>query len=187
MEVLILVGIFIMGLSYYFIFREHHKRNEMTFSEIYPIVIEYMVTCIMSVIFLAIGVSAIRQGYVNNDEVSEVIKELTTGIIIISLVIIHFVFWVKKHLQDIPKEVREVEAEKTNNIAEWIELIAFIGIIVISIFNIFKYMQFIDPSEKYKQIGYSVIYIFSSILVLYKLNPLQIKDKIRSKLKKGSK
>jgi len=179
---MILVIIFI-GVSYYFLFKEHHKRNQMTFSEIYPLVIEYAVMCVISILLLIFGVSSVMNGYVNNDEVREVIKELTVGLVIISLVIIHFIFWVKKHRQDLNTEVREEEEKKTSHIAEWIEIIIFVIIIIASIYNIFKYAQFIDKVEKYRQISISVLCIIASCILINNLNPLKIKDKIKEKFK----
>lgn len=182
-EVLIVVIIALIGISYYLLFKEHHKRNEMTFDEIYPLVIEYAVISVISILLMFVGVKAIINGYVNNDEIKEVIKELTIGIVTISLVILHFIFWVKKHLVDLSTEVREEEKNTTSRIAEWIEIIAFVLIIAGSIFNIFKYMQFIDEVEKYRQISISVLCIIASVILLNNLNPLNFKDKIKEKFK----
>ena len=182
-EVLIVVIIALIGISYYLLFKEHHKRNEMTFDEIYPLVIEYAVISVISILLMFVGVKAIINGYVNNDEVKEVIKELTIGLVTISLVILHFIFWVKKHLVDLSTEVREEEKNTTSRIAEWIEIIAFVLIIAGSIFNIFKYMQFIDEVEKYRQISISVLCIIASVILLNNLNPLNFKDKIKEKFK----
>lgn len=172
-------------LSYYLLFKEHHKRNEMKFSEIYPLFIEYAVMFIISILLLVFGVSSVMNGYMNNDEIAEVIKELTVGLVTISLVIIHFIFWVKKHRVDLDVEVREIEEKNTSNIAEWIEIIVFILVIIASIFNIFKYIQFIDEAVKYKQLSISVLCIMASIILLRNLNPLNIKEKIRKIFKKS--
>lgn len=182
-EVYIILGLVVIGISYYLLFKEHHKRNEMTFSEIYPLVIEYAVISIISIILLIVAGNCIIQAYTNPDEIKEVVKELLIGFTIISLVIIHFIFWVKKHKRDIPKSDREEIEEETANIAEWIELIVFIAMIIMSIFNIIKYIQFIDPIEKVRQIAISILIIISAIVLLYNLNPVEIKDKIKSKFK----
>lgn len=186
-EVLIVLGIAIIGVSYYFIFKEHHKKNEMTFAEIYPLVIEYFTISIISIILLGIGLGCIIRGCAYNEEIKEVIKEFTIGIIIISLTIIHFIFWIKTHKVDLEISEREEKETKTSNIAEWIELIAFILIIVASIFNIVKYIQFVEEAEKYKQIGTSILCIIASVILLYNMNPLEVKDRIKGIFKKGSK
>ena len=182
-EVGIILGLIIIGLSYYLLFKEHHKRNEMTFSEIYPLVIEYVVMSIISVILLIIGVNCIITGYTYTDEIKEVIKELFLGFSIIILVILHFIFWVKKHRKDLDFTEREIEEKKTADIAEWIELIVFIAMIIAAIFNVIKYIQFIDITEKIRQIIGSILIIIASLILLYNLNPLQIKDKIKGKFK----
>lgn len=186
-EVLIIFSIALIGLSYYLIFKEHHKKNEMTFAEIYPLVIEYFVISIISIIFLAIGLGCIARGCTDNDEIGEVIKEFGIGITILSLTILHFIFWIKTHKVDLEKSEREESETKTSNIAEWIELIAFILIIIASIVNIVKYVEFIDEIERYSQIGRSVLCIIASLILLYNINPLEIKDKIKGIFKKGSK
>ena len=73
--------------------------------------------------------------------------------------------------------------KKTSDIAEWIELIIFITMIIAAIFNIIKYIQFIDMTEKIKQIIGSILIIIASLILLYNLNPLEIKDKIKEKFK----
>lgn len=182
-EAIVVLGLIIIGVSYYLLFKEHHKRNEMTFSEIYPLVIEYLVMCIISGILLVVAINCIITGYTYTDEIKEVIKELAIGFSIIILVIIHFIFWVKKHRIDLDKSEREAEEKRTADIAEWIELIVFIAMIIAAIFNIIKYVQFIDVTEKIKQIVGSILIIIASIVLLYNLNPLGIKDKIKSKFK----
>ncbi len=186
-EILIVLGIALIGLSYYFIFRGHHKKNKMTFAEIYPLVIEYFAISIISIMLLAVGIGCIARGCINNDEIAEVIKEFAIGIIIISLTILHFIFWVKTHKVDLEVAKREEKEVRTTNIAEWIELIAFILIIIASIFNIVKYAQFLDETEKFRQIGTSILCILASFILLYNINPLKIKDKIKGIFKKGSK
>lgn len=184
-EVAVIAIIAIVSLSYYLIFKEHHKRNEMNFSDIYPLFIEYTVMSIISILLLVFGIGSVINGYTNNDEIVEVIKELTVGLVTISLVVLHFIFWIKKHLIDIDTEVKEAEEKHTSNIAEWIEIILFILVIIGSIFNIFKYIQFIDEAVKYKQLSISVLCIIASVILLRNLNPLNINQKIKNMFKKS--
>ena len=79
-EVGFIIIIATIGLSYYLLFKEHHKRNEMKFSEIYPLFIEYAVMSVISILLLVFGMGSVINGYTNNDEIVEVIKELTVGI-----------------------------------------------------------------------------------------------------------
>ncbi|MCX4303529.1 MAG: hypothetical protein K1W33_06245 [Clostridia bacterium] len=182
-EVGFIIIIATIGLSYYLLFKEHHKRNEMKFSEIYPLFIEYAVMSVISILLLVFGMGSVINGYTNNDEIVEVIKELTVGLVTICLVILHFIFWIKKHRIDLDFEVREVDEKRTSNIAEWIEIIIFILVIIGSIFNIVKYIQFIDEVVKYKQLSISVLCIIASVILIRNLNPLNINKKIKEILK----
>ena len=152
----------------------------MNFSEIYPLVINYLALYFISIIILCFGIDRVITGYIYHDELAEVIKELIIGFSIISVVIINFIFYVKKHRIDLIESDREENEKQTKHIAEWIEIIIFLLLILFSIFNIGKYISFIDKTEKYKNIITSILCICASIFLLYNLNPLDIKDKIKS-------
>lgn len=171
-------------ISYYFIFKEHHKKNEMKFHEIYPLVINYLILCIISFLVLIFGIDRVITGYVYNDEIYEVIQEFITGFAIISIVIINFIFYIKKHKQDLVQEEREEEEKKTTNIAEIIELVLLIAMFIIPIFNIFKYINFIDKTEQIRQIFGGVLFMVISVFLMFSLNPLDIKGKIKNLFKK---
>lgn len=178
-EGIILIFFIITGISYYCFFGKHHKRNEMNFSEIYPLVINYLVLSIISTLILILGIDIVFTGYIYNDEVAEVLKSLIVGLTIISLVIINFIFYIKKHRMDLIQSDREENEKQTSNIAEWIEIIIFILLILFAIFNIFRHISFIDKVEKYKNIIGSILCICASVFLLYNLNPLNIKEKIK--------
>lgn len=178
-EPIILIAFAIIGVSYYLLFAEHHKRNKMQFGEIYPLVINYFVLSLISIFIFFFGIDCVLTGYVYNDEIAEVIKELILGFTIIILVILNFIFYTKKHKIDLIQEEREAKEEKTAKIAEWIQLIIFLLLIIVPIFNIFKYINFIDKMIKYKQIVSSLICIISAIVLMYNLNPLDIRNKIK--------
>lgn len=183
-EGIILTLILIIGVSYYLFFAKHHKRNELKFAEIYPLVINYAVLCFISILFLILGVDTVLTGYIYNDEIYEVIKELVFGLLIIILDIWNFIFYVKSHNIDLVQSEREIQAEADNRIADWIKLIVLILMIIVSIFNIFKYMQFIDVVERNRQVGIAVFCIVSAIFLLYSLNPLNIREKLHLKKKR---
>lgn len=179
-EAIVLIFFAIIGITYYIFFSEHHKRNNMKFDEVYPLVINYYILSIISTFLLIFGIDTIFTGYVYNDEIIELIKEFIFGIVIISLVILNFIFYIKKHKVDLVQSEREIQEERTNRIAEWVELIIFLLMIIISVHNIYKYIIFIDKIEKYKQIVKSVFYILIAIFLTYNLNPLDIRNKIKS-------
>lgn len=183
-EETILVFLIITGISYYIFFGKHHKRNAMKYNEIYPLVINYLALFIISFFILAFGVDIVLTGYIYNEEVSEVIKELFIGFSVISLVILNFIFYIKRHNIDLIQADREAKEKIDAHIGEWVEIVVFILIILVSVFNIFKYISFIDKFIKYKQIFISILCIITSSFLLYHLNPLDIKNKIKSLFKR---
>lgn len=170
--------------SYYFIFKEHHKRNELKFHEIYPLVINYLILCIISFFVLLFGVDRVLTGYVYNDEISELMQELVTGFAIISIVIINFIFYIKRHKVDFIQEEREEQEAKDSKIAEIIELVILMIMFILPIFNIFKYINFIDKTEKIRQISSGILFMIVSGFLLFSLNPLDIKGNMKKIFKK---
>ena len=178
-EVSIISFIAISLLSYFFIFKEHHKRNKLKFHEIYPLVISYLIICIVSFLSFLFGVDRVLTGYIYNDEFSEIVKEFITGFAIISVVIINFIFYVKRHKVDLIQEEREAQDIKASKIAEIIELVIFSIMFILPIFNIFRYISYIDKAEKIRQICGAVLFMIVSAFLLYSMNPLDIKNKIK--------
>lgn len=172
-------------VSYYFIFRAHHKKNKLKFFEIYPLVINYLILCIISFFVLVFGIDRVLTGYVYNDEIYEVMKEFITGFTIISVVIINFIFYIKKHTEDLIQEEREENEKQTSNIAEIIEFVLLILMFIVPIFNIFKYINYIDKTEQIRYICGGFLFMSITAFLMLKLNPLDIKGKICKILKKN--
>ena len=179
-EVSVVLFLLLCLCSYYFIFKEHHKRNKMKFHEIYPLVINYLILCIISFFVLLFGIDRVLTGYVYNDEISEIIQEFVTGFAIISVVIINFIFYIKKHKVDLIQEEREEQEEKDSKIAEIIELVILVLTFILPIFNIFKYINYIDPAEKIRHICGGILFMIISVFLLFSLNPLDIKGKMKN-------
>lgn len=171
-------------VSYYFLFKEHHKKNELKFHEIYPLVINYLILCIISFFVLVFGIDRVLTGYVYNDEISEIIKEFVTGFAIISVVIINFIFYIKKHRVDLVQEEREENDKKTTEIAEVIEFVLFLIMFIAPLINIFRYINFIDKEEQIRQTLFGILFMVVSAFLMFTMNPLDIKGKIRKLFKK---
>ena len=178
-EISIISFLVISLVSYYFIFKEHHKRNGLKFHEIYPLIISYLILCIISLFALLFGIDRVLTGYVYNDEMREIIKEFITGFAIISVVIINFIFYIKKHKIDFAQEERETQDAKDSKIAEIIEIVIFTIMFILPIFNIFRYINYIDKAERIRQICGGILFMFVSAFLLFRLNPLDIKGKIK--------
>ena len=177
------IGLFLISClcSYYFIFKEHHKRNELKFHEIYPLVINYLILCIISFFVLLFGIDRVITGYVYNDEISELIQEFITGFAIISIVIINFIFYIKRHKVDLVQEEREEQDVKDSKIAEVIELIIFSVMFFLPVFYIFRYINFMDKSERIISIVGGILFMIISGFLLFSMNPLDIRGKIFKK------
>ena len=171
-------------ISYYFLFKEHHRRNELKFHEIYPRVISYIVLCVISFLVFLFGLDRVFTGYVYNDEIAEVIKEFVTGFAIISVVIINFIFYIKRNKVDLIQEEREAQDEKDSKIAEVIEIILCIIMFFLPLFNMFRYINYVDKTERLRQIIFGILFMITAVFLLFGLNPFDIRGKIKKIFKK---
>lgn len=183
-EFSVIIFLVICLISYYFIYKEHHKRNKLKFHEIFPRVITYLILCIISFFVLLYGIDIVFTGYVYNDEIYEIIKEFITGFAIISVVIINFIFQIKKNKADLIQEEREAQDAKDSKIAEIIEIVIFSLMFILPIFNIFRYINYIDKAEKIRQIVFGILFMVTSAFLLFTMNPLDIKGKIKKIFRK---
>ena len=178
-EITIVIFLVICLISYYFIFKKHHKKNKLKFHEIYPRVINYIILCIISFFVILFGIDRVFTGYIYNDEIYEIIKEFITGFAIISVVIINFIFYIKRNRVDLIQEEREAQDIKDSKIAEIIEIIIFLLMFILPIINIFRYINYIDKEEKIRQIVFGVLFMITSAFLLFSMNPLDIRGKIK--------
>ena len=183
-EFSVIIFLVICLISYYFIYKEHHKRNNLKFHEIFPRVITYLILCIISFFVLLYGIDIVFTGYVYNDEIYEIIKEFITGFAIISVVIINFIFQIKKNKADLIQEEREAQDAKDSKIAEIMEIVIFSLMFILPIFNIFRYINYIDKAEKIRQIVFGILFMITSAFLLFTMNPLDIKGKIKKIFRK---
>lgn len=183
-EITVILFLTVCICSYYFIFKEHHKKNELKFHEIYPRVINYLILCIISFFVLVFGIDTVFTGYVFNDEIYELIKELFTGFAIISIDIVNFIFYIKRNKVDLIQEEREAQDEKDSKTAEIIELILLIAMIILPIINIFRYLRFAEESEQLRQIVGGLLFIAIAVFLLFSLNPLNIRSLLKKDVSK---
>lgn len=183
-EVSVILFLVVCLISYYFIFKEHHKKNKLKFHEIYPRVINYIILCMVSVLVLLFGIDRVFTGYVYNDEIYEVIKEFVTGFAIISVVITNFIFYLKRNKVDLIQETRDAQDEKDSKIAEIIEIVIFSLMFIVPLFNIFRYINYIDKLERTRQIVFGILFMIMSVFLLFSMNPLNIRGKIKNIFRK---
>ncbi len=125
------------------------------------------------------GGFCIIDAYSYRDERIEVISRVLLGIIIVSVTIINFIFYLRRNLQDMNQEIREEDKKRTMKIGEVLELIFFIIFLFTPIWRIPSFINIIEKSELIVEIGKSIFMSFLSIILLYNLNPVDIKGKVK--------
>lgn len=123
------------------------------------------------------GGYCIIDAYSYRDERAEVISRVLIGIIIISVTIINYIFYLKKNLQDLDQELREENKKCTMKIGEILELIFFTIFLFTPIWRIPSFMKLSETSNLIVEIGKSIFVSFLSVILLYNLNPMDIKNK----------
>lgn len=126
---------------------------------------------------IVFGGFCIIDAYSYIDERAEVISRVLSGIIIASATIINFIFYLKRNLQDMNQEIREENKKRTMKIGEILELIFFTIFLFTPIWRIPSFIKISQKSELIVEIGKSIFMSFLSIILLYNLNPIDIKNK----------
>ena len=124
----ILFGIYIItvGIAYYFIYHKHHKKNKIELDELISLVAKFYVTTTITIIAILVGIVCIIFANEFKDNRADVIFRVLMGIVIITVAIINFVFYIKGSLKDLNQEIRAQNRKATIKIGEVLELIFFI-------------------------------------------------------------
>ncbi len=131
------------------------------------------------------GGFCIIDAYNYRDERIEVISRILLGIIIASVTIINFIFYLKRNLQDMNQEIKEENKKRTMKIGEILELIFFTIFLFTPIWRIPNFIKLHESSELIVEIGKSIFLSFLSIILLYNLNPMNIKCRFKEFIKRG--
>ena len=100
--------IIILGIIYYLIFHKHHKRNQVDFSELISLLTKYYSLSIISTLLIVFGIYCFSLAHEYSYDRTEVIMYMITGILIISLTIINYIFYIKRNLVDYNQTIREM-------------------------------------------------------------------------------
>jgi hypothetical protein len=174
----IIVGIYliVLGVIYYLIFHKHHKRNKVELFELVSLVTKFYTLTILSTIIIGFGIYCIINANIYIETRSQVVESLLLGIIIISVTIINYIFYIKRNLQDFNQEVREQNKKTIMKIGEILECICFIICILAPILRL---PVFIEVFDNRKKLIFEIIKSFAiciaGIILLFALNPLDIK------------
>lgn len=188
--VTILFGIYMVaiGIAYYFIFHKHHKKNKIEFDELISLVTKFYSLTMLSTVGIFIGIVCILNANTFKDTRADVVAAVLAGIIIITITIINYVFYIKRSLKDLNQGEREKVRKATLKIGEVLELIFFIIFILMPIWRI---PVFIDVFNDKKQLVIELVRSFglciAALLLLNAINPVDIKGKIKSLFTKSKK
>lgn len=181
--VTILFGIYMIaiGVAYYFIYHEHHKKNKIGLDELLTLVTKFYVTTIITTIGVVLGIACIIGANTFKDSRTELIFAIFFGIGIITIAIINFVFYIKRSLKDLDPEIREKVRKATIKIGEVLELIFFILFITMPLWRIPRFIELIeDKKELTVELVRSFGLCIAALFLLNSMNPLDIKGKVKN-------
>lgn len=170
-------------ISYYFIFRNHHKKNKVEYFELMQLFTNYFVTMSMSFIAIFAGIKCFDFAYQNMDDRSTMISYIVFGIAIISATIIYFIYYIKRNLKDFDPVERVNFKKRVMFIGELLELICFIALAFMPLYMIGEMKaEYLlgDKTALIKTILKSFAVSIVSIFLIFELNPMDVKGKIKS-------
>lgn len=105
---------------------------------------------------------------------------LLFGITVISISIINYIFYIKGSLIDPNQEEREATKKATLKIGEILEFIIFTIFILMPIWCIPHFISLVpERKELIKELIIIFAISFASIFLMFALNPLNIKEKLK--------
>ena len=168
--------------SYYLIFNKHHKRNNLKDFEILKSFTNYFVTLSMTVVVMFIGIQFFKEASNNLDDRSTEITFLIWAILIITGSICNFIFFIKRNLKDLDPAIRISYEKRMMKTAEILEIICFGLFIFMPLWlKVPLKIAYADGDKQLfaKYLAASIISPFTSIFLLYQLNPLDIRNRIK--------
>ena len=168
--------------SYYLIFNKHHKRNNLKDFEILKSFTNYFVTLSMTVVVMFIGIQFFKEASNNLDDRSTEITFLIWAILIITGAICNFIFFIKRNLKDLDPAIRISYEKRMMKTAEILEIICFGLFIFMPLWlKVPLKIAYADGDKQLfaKYLAASIILPFTSIFLLYQLNPLDIRNRVK--------
>ena len=168
--------------SYYLIFNKHHKRNNLKDFEILKSFTNYFVTLSITVVVMFIGIQFFKEASNNLDDRSTEITFLIWAILIITGAICNFIFFIKRNLKDLDPAIRISYEKRMMKTAEILEIICFGLFIFMPLWlKVPLKIAYADGDKQLfaKYLAASIISPFTSIFLLYQLNPLDIRNRIK--------
>ncbi len=176
--------------SYYLIFNKHHKRNNLKDFEILKSFTNYFVTLSMTVVVMFIGIQFFKEASNNLDDRNTEITFLVWAILIITGAICNFIFFIKRNHKDLDPAIRISYEKRMMKTAEILEIICFGLFIFMPLWLKIPLKIAYTDGDKQLFVKYLVASIISpviSVFLLYQLNPLDIRTRVKSLLGKDKK
>lgn len=175
------IGIYLILclVAYYFIFRKHHKRNNISLDEEIHLFPKFLSITTISIAIIALGFYFFYHAALNTFDREEVVKSIILGIFAISATVINYINYLKRNLQDLDQEIHEENRKKDIKISEIILLIVFLILALTPLYKIPTFIRLFDfKKEFYIELGKSLLITISSLFLLFNINPLNFKEKI---------
>lgn len=148
--------------------------------ELISLVTRFYTRTTLTIIFILAGIYCIITANEYRENRSEVISYVLFGIAIISISIIYYIFYIKGSLIDPNQEEREVAKKATIRIGEILEFIIFTIFILMPIWCIPHFISLVpERKELIKELIIIFAISFASIFLMFALNPLNIKEKLK--------
>ena len=178
------IYLIIIGVVYYFIFHKHHKRNKIELDELLGLVTKFYTLTMLATVMIFVGISCIIGANEYKDDRTQVIANVLAGIVVISITIINYVFYIKRNLKDLVQEEREQVRKNTLKVGEVLILIFLVIFILMPIWRIPKFIEIFENKKVFVQeIFQTFILVIASLVLLFALNPLDIKGKFDRNVK----
>ena len=169
-----------IGIAYYFIFRKHHKKNKVQLDELFSLITRFYTLTILSNITIILGVGCILSANTVKYDRGQVMFCILAGILLISITIINYVFYIKRNLEDMDETERTATRKKNIKVGEIIELIFFIIFILMPIWRIPKFIEVIDnKKELITELLRSFGLCIAALILINALNPIDIKGRLK--------
>ena len=162
------------------IFHKHHKRNKIDIDELISLVARFYTRTTVTIIFIIAGIYCIITANEYREDRIEVIGYIVFGIAVASIAIINYIFYIKASLIDPNQEERESVKKATIRIGKILEFIIFTIFILMPIWCIPHFISLVpERKELIKELIIVFAISFASIFLMFTLNPLNLKEKLK--------
>lgn len=163
-------------LLYFTIFRRYNSRNNIAWNDIIFDAIEFITNSVIHLLIFIIGLDYMIEGLHLLDAVYERYANFIVGVAIISVVIYHYISFIKRLLVDLDPEVIKKEKETNYKFGEYVLFIFLCLLLINPILSLPKFAMHIGfkdllIKEVLMSLGCSIVAIF----LLYHINPLNIR------------